>query len=135
MSTLKKITVLVCEPNKRPRRAVIEDTLEAEQALVGGLIEVAYPPSHKDNTMIVCNEEGKLDNLDINRCLYAADGYPYDVVFGTFFVVTDDGEGGFASLTEEQLTVYGFMYYNYLTDADRAPLAALCEPRFEITWR
>ena len=35
--------VLIVEPGKYPREADIEHTLEAEQAVVGGTIEVVYP--------------------------------------------------------------------------------------------
>ena len=46
----------------------------------------------------VCNEEGKLEGLPLNRALRDEDGDIYDVVAGTFMVVglTDDS---FGSLT------------------------------------
>ena len=46
--------VLIVEPGKYPREADIEHTLEAEQAVVGGTIEVVYP--WRDRVGIVCNE-------------------------------------------------------------------------------
>ena len=50
----------------------------------------------------VCNEEGKLEGLPLNRALRDEDGDIYDVVAGTFMVVglTDDS---FGSLTVEQM--------------------------------
>ena len=45
--------VLIVEPGKYPREADIEHTLEAEQAVVGGTIEVVYP--WRDRVGIVCN--------------------------------------------------------------------------------
>ena len=51
---------------------------------------------------LVCNEEGKLEGLPLNRALRDEDGDIYDVVAGTFMVVglTDDS---FGSLTVEQM--------------------------------
>ena len=45
--------VLIVEPGKYPREADIEHTLEAEQEIVGGTIEVVYP--WRDRVGIVCN--------------------------------------------------------------------------------
>ena len=89
--------VLIVEPGQYPREAEIEKSLAAEQAIVGGLIECVYP--WKDNACIVCNDEGKLQNLPFNRTLGN-----YDVIAGTFFVVglTQDD---FCSLTPEQVKV------------------------------
>ena len=52
--------------------------------------------------IVVCNEEGKLEGLPLNRALRDEDGDIYDVVAGTFMVVglTDDS---FGSLTVEQM--------------------------------
>ena len=59
--------ILIVEPGQYPRKAEIEKSLAAEQAIVGGLIECVYP--WKDNACIVCNDEGKLQNLPFNRTL------------------------------------------------------------------
>mgnify|MGYP000394068391 CR=1 FL=1 len=48
--------VLIVEPGKYPRKADIEHTLEAEQAVVGGTIEAVYP--WRDSACIVCNDNG-----------------------------------------------------------------------------
>ena len=40
MKKQEKITVAIVEPNKPARIEVIENTLEAKQAIVGGRIEV-----------------------------------------------------------------------------------------------
>lgn len=87
--------ILIVEPGQYPREAEIEKSLKAEQAVVGGLIECVYP--WQDNACIVCNDEGKLQNLPFNRTLG-----DYDVIAGTFFVVglTQDD---FCSLTPEQV--------------------------------
>lgn len=96
--------VLIVEPGQYPREAEIEKSLAAEQAIVGGLIECVY--LWKDNACIVCNDEGKLQNLPFNRTLG-----DYDVIAGTFFVVglTQDD---FCSLTPEQVKRYEALYHD-----------------------
>ena len=95
--------VLIVEPGQYPRETEIEKSLKAEQAVVGGLIECVYP--WQDNACIVCNDEGKLEGLPLNRTLD-----DYDVIAGTFFVVglTEDD---FCSLTNEQVERYKAMFF------------------------
>lgn len=94
-----KMTVVLVEPNKEARIVKIDNTLKAMQGTVGGYIEAVYP--YDDNVAIVCNGEGKIAGLPLNRALKDADGKVYDVIAGTFFVagLTKDN---FGSLTEEQ---------------------------------
>ena len=54
MSNENKIRVLYVQPGKYPEKRVIEHTLAAMQALVGGDIEAVYP--WEDNACVVCNE-------------------------------------------------------------------------------
>lgn len=62
------ITVLLVEPNQPPRTIQTEDTLEALQKLVGGYIEMLMP--FDDDVAIICNEEGKINGLPLNRPIY-----------------------------------------------------------------
>ena len=71
--------VLIVEPGKHPRKADIEHTLESLQTLVDGYIEITYP--WKDNVAMVCNDEGLIRQLPLNRLV--APGNP---IFGTFFL-------------------------------------------------
>ena len=64
-----KLTVLLIEPNKYPRTVEIDDTLEAMQELVEGQIEEYMP--FEDEVAIICNEEGKLRGLPLNRAIYS----------------------------------------------------------------
>ena len=98
-----QINVLYVEPKKVPVAAVIGKELESYQEAVGGMIEVIYP--FDDMVCIVCNEEGKLNGLDLNRALYFEDGEIYDIIAGSFFV-TGITEDDFCSLTEEQMKKY-----------------------------
>ena len=71
--------VLIVEPEKSPRIANISGDLESLQKAVGGYIEAVYP--YDDPVAIVCNEEGKLIGLPLNRKLE-----DYDIIAGTFVV-------------------------------------------------
>ena len=56
---------------------------------------------------MICNEEGKLNCLPLNRALWDEDGNLYDIISGTFFLCAapPDAEN-FQSLSEEQLAYY-----------------------------
>ena len=85
----------------------IDSGLESLQHEVGGYIEAIYP--YEDPVALVCNEEGKLEGLPLNRALRDEDGDIYDVVAGTFLVVglTDDS---FGSLTVEQMQKFSALF-------------------------
>ena len=90
-----EIKVLYKRAGKKPIIKVIPDTLEAKQKLVGGLIEVI---PYTDDTLLVCNEEGKILNLKNNVC------FTYDYIAGDCFVIGDDYKNaGFRSLTNEEI--------------------------------
>lgn len=63
------ISVLLIQPGKYPKTVTIEDSLEAMQELVGGDIEEYMP--FDDEAAIICNEEGKISGLPLNRAIYA----------------------------------------------------------------
>ena len=65
----EKISVVLVEPNKYPEVVEIEDTLEAMQKIVGGCIEQYMP--FDDEVAIICNDEGKLNGLPLNRAIYS----------------------------------------------------------------
>ncbi|MBM6829634.1 antirestriction protein ArdA [Anaerotignum lactatifermentans] len=99
----EKMTVLVVEPMKEPYVKEIDPGLHSLQAEVGGDIATAYPFS--DPVGLVCNDEGKLIGLELNRGLRDEHGEIYDVMAGTFLVV-GLGEESFTSLTPEQVQKY-----------------------------
>lgn len=94
----KKLTVVMVEPHKEPYVTEITDELSALQKAAGGYIEVV---GNSDGTLIICNEEGKLQGLDGNRRIH--DGA--SVIAGTFFVIGEAGEN-FRSLTESEVVKY-----------------------------
>ena len=59
----------------------------------------------------VCNDEGKLLGLPMNRALTDESGVPYDIVCGTFFMA-GVGREDFISLTEQQIKKYQKKYTN-----------------------
>ncbi|MCC2255656.1 antirestriction protein ArdA [Ruminococcus sp. CLA-AA-H200] len=99
----EKMTVLVVEPRKEPYVKEIDPGLRSLQAEVGGDIGAAYP--FRDPVALVCNDEGKLIGLDLNRGLRDENGELYDIMAGTFLVV-GLGEEDFASLSPELAQKY-----------------------------
>lgn len=93
----KQIRVLVVAPLQKPVIKMIENTLEAQQEIVEGDIEYI---NIEDDAVLVCNEEGKLMNLQANRRV------GYDVIAGIFFIAHDDGSEYLKSLTDEQIEKY-----------------------------
>lgn len=97
--------VVVIEPEKHPEEREINGGLEAMQALVGGYIQAIYP--FEDEVALVCNDEGKLQGLPLNRALRDADGKLYDIISGTFFLCAAPPDSdNFQSLTDEQVAKY-----------------------------
>ena len=77
MKTNNFIKVLVVEPNKEPYIKEIENSLESLQDIVGGLIEYI---NLENNVDLICNEEGKINNLPFNRSI------GNDIIAGTFII-------------------------------------------------
>ena len=99
------LQVLLVEPGKRPRTVELPDTLEAMQQAVGGLIQAIYP--FEEPVALVCNDEGKLMGLPLNRGLRTEDRTLYDIVCGTFFLcAAPPDSNSFESLSEAQLVRY-----------------------------
>lgn len=84
------MNILLVEPGQKPHAQEIENTLEQMQALVGGLIQILYPFDDPE-VALVCNDEGKLLGLPLNRVLRQSTGKIYDVVAGTFLSLPGPG--------------------------------------------
>lgn len=97
--------ILLVEPGKPPRTMEIGDALEAMQTVVGGSIQAVYP--FKEAVALICNDEGKLLGLPLNRVLRLDDGGIYDVIAGAFFLCAAPPDSDrFTGLTEEQVARY-----------------------------
>ncbi len=92
--------VLLVKPGQYPEKVSIGTELEDLQRAVEGDIEVVYP--YREKVGIICNEEGKIMGLPLNRDVMNDDGNRVDIIAGNFLVVglTEDN---FGSLTEEQM--------------------------------
>lgn len=103
--------VLIVEPGKCPVEKEIGGSLEEMQGLVGGYIQAIYP--FTDEVALVCNDEGKLEGLPLNRALRDESGKIYDVISGTFFLCSAPADSeNFESLTEEQTQKYSALFHS-----------------------
>lgn len=100
------ISVLLIQPGKYPKTVAIEDSLEAMQALVGGDIEEYMP--FDDEVAIICNEEGKISGLPLNRAVYAEEEVDmgYSEMAQKFREAEKNGEhlDGYIVFTEDSFT-------------------------------
>ena len=74
------------------------------QQTVGGSIEAYYP--FEEQVCIVCNDEGKINGLPLNRAIRDEDTNEIvDIIAGTFFIC-DCRKESFGRLSEEQQKRY-----------------------------
>ena len=123
------IRVLVVEPGEKPYEKEIRNTLEELQKWVDGYIEVVYP--FDDQVCIICNEEAKLDGLELNRGLYDDEGNMYDVICGRF-IVAGLTEDDFGSLTEEQMNAVEAIQQSFNNDMQEAATARISSITIKI---
>lgn len=95
---MKKIRGIHVRVGEKPEVIEFENRYQELRKLVGGNIE--FVPLDQ-NTVMFCNEEGKLIGLDGNRRFDNG-----DVIAGNFIIVGDDGGEESVSLTEEQIDKY-----------------------------
>ena len=97
--------VVVVDPKKKPTVQDIDAGLESMQKIVGGSIQAIYP--FDEPVALICNEEGKLLNLPLNRALRDKAGEVYDIISGTFFLCAAPTDSDhFAGLTDQQVKTY-----------------------------
>lgn len=90
--------ILFVEPGKEAQPAEIQGALKEMQAIVGGQIQALYPWA--DPVALICNDEGKLLRLPLNRMLE-----DYDVIAGNFFICGIEGDE-FVSLSDPLMIKY-----------------------------
>ncbi len=98
--------VLLIEPHEPPKPIVLDGSLASMQDAVGGTIQAVY--SFSESVVLVCNDEGKLLGLPLNRALRGEEtGEVYDIICGTFFLCAAPPDSdSFASLNDEQIVRY-----------------------------
>ena len=92
--------VVLVKPNKKAEIAEINTSLKEMQKIVGGNIEAMYP--YEEEVAIVCNEEGKICALPLNRAVYSDEKEMIDIIAGNFFIC-GLCEDDFCSLNDEQV--------------------------------
>ena len=90
--------ILFVEPGKEAQPAEIQGALKEMQAIVGGQIQALYP--WEDSVALICNDEGKLLSLPLNRALE-----DYDMIAGNFFICGIEGDE-FVSLSDPLMIKY-----------------------------
>lgn len=114
------IRILAVEPHRSPYESEVENTLRGLQRAIGGLVQ--YLPNG-DGTVLVLNDEGKLNGMEGNRRI------PGDVVCGPFLVAGDAGEE-LGPLDDGQLAKYAALFAE--PDEDITPEET--EPYMEISF-
>lgn len=106
----EKIKVVAVRPRTAPQVIEIENELEPMQEFVGGYIEIldrVYIGGKR--FVLVCNEEGKLNDLPLGRVLFDDDGNLVDIIYGNFFITKHvfnrDYEAEFGSLDAEETEI------------------------------
>lgn len=111
------IDVVIVEPLRQPYHAKIDNTLMALQQKVGGYIEIINP-FLDSNIILICDEEGKIKVLPLNRKINN------DIIAGTFVIAGSNDEGDFISLSDEEIEKYkkefnDIVMFNYSSDIDK----------------
>lgn len=95
--------VLRVEQYKPPFVKEIDPGLESLQHEVGGWIEATYP--FEDDVAVICNEEGKINGMELNRALRDENGEVLDAIAGPFLIV-GLGDEDFISLSDDLIDKY-----------------------------
>lgn len=106
---LNELEVLLVEPGQYAKMTTIEAGLSSMQKIVGGYIQaVNY---FDEPVTLVCNEEGKINGMELNRAIKDENGKMIDIVAGTFFIC-GVGDENFTSLPPEHRAKFEKMFKN-----------------------
>ena len=72
--------ILLVEPGKKPVLKEIDGSLKSMQEIVDRSIQALYP--FEEPVALICNDEGKLLGLPLNRALRDAERHIYDLGLG-----------------------------------------------------
>lgn len=102
----ERISVIFIQPNKKPHLVEIGTSLNDMQAVVGGDIEEYMP--FEDEVALICNEEGKVNGLPLNRAVYEEQTHEMiDIICGDFFIAYAPMESEkFLSMPKEMADKY-----------------------------
>lgn len=115
LDEVETLSVLLVQAGKYPKLVEIENNLEAMQKLVDGDIEEYMPFS--DEVAIICNDEGKLRGLPLNRAVFN-EPLEWDMTYQEMKVRFREAEKeGFTHLT-------GYIVFSQASFEKPYPLAA-----------
>ena len=95
--------VLRVEQYKPPFVKEIDPGLESLQSEVEGTVQAVYP--YADPVAILCNDDGKLLGMELNRALRDDDGEIFDAIAGPFLIV-GLGDEDSTSLSDDLIEKY-----------------------------
>lgn len=105
MEREETMKVLLVKPGEIAKQVELGGSLEDMQQAVGGYIE-SYMP-FEDEVALVCNDEGKMNGLPLNRGIKDDNGEIIDVICGDFFICyAPIGSEYFHSLPDELMEKY-----------------------------
>ena len=103
MAEMIEAYFLRCDQDRQYKGYVgqIENTLKAHQAYVGGLIQAVHITPE---IIVICNDEGKLQQLPLNRALLRGSSQVIDYFVGNILCVRHNEED-FASIELRDIEV------------------------------
>lgn len=104
-----ELEVLLVKPGQYAEMSTIGAGLSSMQEIVGGYIQaVNY---FDEPVVLVCNDEGKINGMELNRAIKDENGTVIDIIAGTFFVC-GVGDENFTSLPPEHREKFEKMFKN-----------------------
>lgn len=103
------IEVLLVKTGQLAEMATVEAGLSSYQSIVGGDIQAAY--YFDEPVGLICNEEGKINGMELNRAVKDENGQIIDIIAGDFFIC-GLGEENFVSLQPEYRDKFEKMFKN-----------------------
>lgn len=104
-----ELEVLLVKPGQYAEMTTIDAGLSSMQKIVGGNIQaVNY---FDEPVTLVCNDEGKINGMELNRAIKDDNGTVINIIAGTFFVC-GVGDENFTSLPPEHRAKFEKMFKN-----------------------
>ncbi len=106
--TSDTIQIVVVEPNIKPYKKTIPNTLEAMREIVGGQTDILFfgQTATGAHLAIVVNKESKAQDFPFNTRLVSKKGGIEDILLGTFFITAYNFKGEEVSLSDGQCATY-----------------------------
>ena len=123
--------VLLVKPGQYAEMTEIKAGLSSMQEIVGGDIQATY--FFDEPVALVCNEEGKLNGLELNRAIKDENGNILDIIAGDFFIC-GLGDEDFTSLQPEFREKFEKMFKNpeAFLKMGKGIMAIKIEPKSEV---